>query len=188
MATLTDWSKASSTVQNSVHLGTWTNWSRGKVMGATLTLGRSDGSLLIAFTAIFIGIVTGRLWRLACYIFHRCYSTSQPRDALHHQRQAILRNSSSAASSLYTFLHLIWAWRNITRHPFLRVLPILVTAVLCIIGFTVVGGFSSQISSALKNEVLLNGTNCAIVVDPFTAESMNIMNPYSSTIVANAAN
>lgn len=188
MTTQTDWSRSSPTVQNSVYLGTWTNWSRGKIMGATLTLDRSHGNLLIAFTAIFTGIVTGRLWRIACYIFHRWYSTSQPRDALHHQRQAILRNSNSAVSSLYTFLQLVWAWQNITSHPLVRVLPVLVTAMLCAIAFTVVGGFSSQISSALKNEVLLNGTNCAIVSIPWTPELMHIMSSYDSTTAANAAN
>lgn len=35
-------------------------------MGATLTLDRRDGNLLIAFTAVFVGIVTERLWRIAC--------------------------------------------------------------------------------------------------------------------------
>lgn len=188
MTTLTDWSRSSSTVQNSVHLGTWTNWSRGKIMGATLTLDRSDGNLLIAFTAIFTGIVTGRLWRIACYIFHRWYSTSQPRDALHHQRQAILRNSSSAVFSLYTFLHLIWAWQNITSRPLVRVMPVLVTAMLCAIAFTVVGGFSSQISSALNNEVLLNGTSCAIASFPEEPEMISIISSYASTAAGDAAN
>lgn len=53
-------------VEYSVHLGTWINWSRGRVMGATLTLDRRDGNLLIAFTAVFVGIVTERFWRIAC--------------------------------------------------------------------------------------------------------------------------
>lgn len=35
-------------------------------MGATLTLERRDGNLLIAFTAVFVGIVTERFWRIAC--------------------------------------------------------------------------------------------------------------------------
>lgn len=43
-------------------------------MGATLTLDRRDGNLLIAFTAVFVGIVTERLWRVACmsvvYLFY----------------------------------------------------------------------------------------------------------------------
>lgn len=66
MTNQTAWTDAASTVEYSVHLGTWINWSRGRVMGATLTLDRRDGNLLIAFTAVFVGIVTERLWRIAC--------------------------------------------------------------------------------------------------------------------------
>lgn len=36
--------------QYPVHLGIWTNWSRGGVMGSTLTLTQPDANLLIAFT------------------------------------------------------------------------------------------------------------------------------------------
>lgn len=35
-------------------------------MGATLTLDRRDGNLLIAFTAVFVGMATERFWRIAC--------------------------------------------------------------------------------------------------------------------------
>lgn len=37
-----------------VHIGTWTNWSRGAVMGSTLTIRRDVGNLLIAFVAFFV--------------------------------------------------------------------------------------------------------------------------------------
>lgn len=188
METPTDWSGAASTIQNSVHLGTWTNWSRGKVMGATLTLERNDGNLLIAFTAVFVGLVTGRVWRIACYVFHRCYSTPEPQDTLHHQRQAVLRNSGSAASAVWAFANLTLAWQNIASRSLVRALPALLTATLCVIAFTIVGGFSSQISSALKNEVLLNGTNCGMVANPISVEALQIINPYKSLKMTNAAN
>lgn len=35
-------------------------------MGATLTLNVMEGMLLIAYTAVIIGVATGRLWRIAC--------------------------------------------------------------------------------------------------------------------------
>lgn len=188
MATLTGWSGAASTVQNSVHLGTWINWSRGSVIGATLTLDRTQGNLLIAFTAIFIGIVTDRLWRIACYVFYRSYSTSKPRDTLHHQRQVILRNSDSAASALWAIIQLTWAWYNSTDRPLTRLLPTLSTAVFCVVAFAVAGGYSSQISSALKNEVLLDGTNCGIIDLPSTIDLMSTRMSYISRRVDNAAN
>lgn len=190
MKTLTDWSGAASTVQNSVYLGIWTNWSKGAMMGATLTLDRAQGNLLIAFTAVFVGIVTDCLWRIACLTFYRHYSTPEPRDTLHHQRQAILRNSSSAASAMWTFLQLVWAWQNITRHNFVRGLPAFLTAASCVVCFAIVGGYSSKISSALKNEVLLDGTQCGIVIIPMATnlDLISISSPHFWRIVADAAN
>ena len=44
-----------------VYLGAWTDWSRGRVLGATLTLSRGDGTLLIAFLAFYVAIVGTRL-------------------------------------------------------------------------------------------------------------------------------
>jgi hypothetical protein len=41
-----------------VYLGTWINWSRGPVFGATLTLTRNDANLLIAFVAFFVAAGT----------------------------------------------------------------------------------------------------------------------------------
>ncbi|KAL9114279.1 MAG: hypothetical protein Q9227_001701 [Pyrenula ochraceoflavens] len=42
----------------SIYLGLWTNWSHGTVRGATITLTKRDGGLLIAFLALFISTVT----------------------------------------------------------------------------------------------------------------------------------
>ncbi|KAI7775669.1 hypothetical protein LA080_006451 [Diaporthe eres] len=60
------WADRVATPKDDVYLGPWINWSRGPVMGATLTLNGREGKLLLAFTAVFIGVATGRLWRIAC--------------------------------------------------------------------------------------------------------------------------
>lgn len=73
--------------QFKVHLGTWTNWSRGPILGATLTLEPRYGLLLLSVTTTFVGFVASRSWRIVSLILHRVYSTPEPRDALHHQRQ-----------------------------------------------------------------------------------------------------
>lgn len=43
--------------QPTVYLGLWTNWSRGSVLGETLTISRKDGDLLIALTVFFVTLV-----------------------------------------------------------------------------------------------------------------------------------
>lgn len=145
-----------------VYLGAWTNWSHGSVMGATLTLTREQGNLLIAFTALFIPFVASRFWRVFAIMFHQCYSQSAPRDAIYHQRQVVLRNSSSPESGLISFIRLLWAWRSTTgpSRPWLRVLPVVLFSFFSICAFTVAGGFSSMISTA--GEVLLKGDRCEV--------------------------
>lgn len=81
-------------------------------MGATLTLDKTSGNLLIAFTATFVGIVTAALWRIGCLLLHRIYSTPEPRDTIHHQRQAskssinIVELFKTAGKSCLTWLSL----------------------------------------------------------------------------------
>lgn len=88
---MTDYSSGTAPVENvryGVYLGTWTNWSRGgRILGPTLTLEPRYGLLLLSFTATFVGFVASRFWRIITLILHRVYSTPEPRDALHHQRQ-----------------------------------------------------------------------------------------------------
>ncbi|KAF2142170.1 uncharacterized protein K452DRAFT_270946 [Aplosporella prunicola CBS 121167] len=143
-----------------IHLGTWTNWSRGPVFGATLTLNQRDGALLIAFVALFVTIVGTNFWRLACYALHSYRSTEMPRDALHHQVQAALRNSANGTSGTWSLVTILKAWKKDSKRPYYRVLPLIALA-MCVMGaFAAASGFSSSISTALGNEVLIRSEHC----------------------------
>ncbi|KAI1429252.1 hypothetical protein F5Y12DRAFT_727374 [Xylaria sp. FL1777] len=151
-------SQSSDDNQYPVYIGIWTNWSRGQVFGSTLTLEREEANLLIAFTAFFVAFVSTRFWRIACFAFHRHYATADRRDAIYHQRQAILRNSSTPESGIQVLLRLIWTTRR-HRNRFHPIFPAVI-ALICIAAFAVAGGFSSQISTAVGTEVLVNSQNC----------------------------
>ncbi|KAI1746595.1 hypothetical protein F4782DRAFT_524054 [Xylaria castorea] len=171
------WSTTDQTLQYKVYLGIWTNWSRGSVLGRTLTISRRDGDLLIAFTAFFIAFVGSRFWRIACLGIHNYYSTVEPRDVIHHQRQLILRNTESPDAGLLKLGQLLWAWRH--SSSILRILPGLLIASFCVAAFTIAGGFSSQISSSAGTEVLLNGINCSLL--QFRQNPSNFV-PYDSWV------
>lgn len=143
-----------------VYLGTWTNWSHGKIFGSTLTLSKSNGALLVAFTAFFITIVGTQLWRILCFILHGYFSRHTPQDALYNQRQALLRNSASPIGGIWVLIQMIHAWshQSIGNRPFKRLFPILVLTFLIAIGLAVASGLSSRI--AFGNEVLIDGTHC----------------------------
>ncbi|KAI0410724.1 hypothetical protein F5X98DRAFT_368625 [Xylaria grammica] len=147
---------------DNIHLGTWTNWSRGPVFGATVTTTKQYGNFLIAFTAFYIAFVATRSWRILALILHRCRSNPAPQLTFLRQRQIILRNASNAESSLILFIRLCWAWRKFPARRILSLLPEIALAFGCIAAFTVAGGFSSSISTAIGDEVLIRGDNCAI--------------------------
>lgn len=162
-------------------------------MGATLTLSRSDGNYVLTFTSLFITIVSACFWNIVRLAMHRYYSISAPRIALHHQRQAVLRNSSSAFDSLLALCSLAWAWRQTVggRRYLCRLVPGILTAAFVALAFGIASGFSSQISSAMGDQVLLDGTNCSIVNDLSTETNATLayeLNSYYSRVTSDDAN
>lgn len=145
-----------------VHIGLWTDWSYGAVLGRTLTLSRSNGALLIAFLAFFVTLVGSQTWRILCFILHHYYSVPHPTDGLHNQRQAILRNSGSPLGGFWEFTQLTWAWRHQhkTRRSVCKIIPVLAFAALVACALALASGFSSRL--ALGNEVLIAGDNCGL--------------------------
>ncbi|KAK3320521.1 hypothetical protein B0T19DRAFT_465342 [Cercophora scortea] len=175
-----------STVDYAVYTGIWTDWSYGKALGATLTLGRSDANLLIAFVAFFLTVVTARLWAISCFVFHTCLSSRAPRDTVHHQRQAVLRNNSGPISTAWTLIQLGWAWRKSEKTTW-KVVPLLTCSVLLAVGFTVAAGFSSRIGRS--SEVLLASGNCKNVgsIPMDEAVQFDYYMPWMAKQIASAA-
>ncbi|KAJ2988175.1 hypothetical protein NUW58_g4116 [Xylaria curta] len=182
-----------------VHLGVWTNWSRGPIFGATLTLTRQQGSLLISFTAFFVTIVASRFWMATCLVLHRYFSAAEPRDALHHQRQAIFRNSASSGSGLWSLIQLLYAWRRLGQRRLIRTLPCIIFSAFCLVFFVFASGFSSSISTAVGDEVLVDATNCGwpdaaqlssddliAFIDPWVAGSINNAANYAQQVYSPA--
>ncbi|OJD30592.1 cytochrome p450 protein [Diplodia corticola] len=163
-----------------IHVGTWTNWSYGRILGVTLTLPRREGDLLIAFFALFVTIVGTSVWRISCFTLHQLYSREAARDGLYHQRQAILRNSANGASGLWSFLQVTWSWRGNSRRLYRRIIPVITLTILLLGLFAAASGFSSRIATTMGNEVLLSAQRCG-ALDPNAAQNFT---GYESSIVA----
>jgi hypothetical protein len=161
-------------------------------MAVTVTLSRQDGNLLITFTAFFIGLVSARFWRIACFVLHRVYSTPEPKDVFHHQRQALLRNSATPDGGVWTLRRLWWAWRpSATRgRGFLRAFPSLLSAVVSLAAFTVASGFSSRTSTGISDEILIKSSNCGYpdAYGDASAKAFRQYDSYISGSVTAAAN
>ena len=97
--------------QEVIYTGIWTDWTRGRVQGLTLTVPSSHGTILIAFLAIFVKVAGGHFWDIFCYVLFHTRSTTDARDALYHQQQALLRNNLSDNRAIWQFSALAWGWR-----------------------------------------------------------------------------
>lgn len=86
-------------------------------------------------------------------------------------------------------LRLSWAYRNLKVRRQLFLLSPAVIALFLLIGFTVAGAFSSLISSAVGDTVLLTSKNCGFIVEPtdFT-EGLNDVDPYNAKRINSALN
>ncbi|KAE9364713.1 hypothetical protein N431DRAFT_355340 [Stipitochalara longipes BDJ] len=165
-----------STTTYDVQLGAWTDWSRGRVFGATLTFTRQDGNLLIAFLAFFVALVGTRFWRLVCLILHHIYSKENPSDGLYHQRQVLLRNTPNPEAALVTIANMGFSWRRNARRVWARLLPLFGLAMACLTGSILAGGFSSRVATLVSSEVLLSGANCGFL------GNNNNMSTYGDTV------
>lgn len=145
------------------YLGIWFNQAYGAVTGATLTLNERDGGLLTAFLAIFVSATGAATWKLTRYSLHQFRARQEYQDALHHQQQAIFRNTDSPVGASWQLVQLTWYWRSNATRYLMRTIPLAGLALLNLVLFGVAAVFSSHVAKASGNEILLRSPNCGFV-------------------------
>ena len=105
------------------------------------------------------------MWGILCFTIHQLRVDHQARDALYHQHQVLLRNSSNEASTLVQLLRMVAAWRKNTKSATKRSLPLIIIATLHIAAFTCAGLFSSRFVP-YTDKVLLLSKQCGWVEEP----------------------
>jgi len=97
---------------NNVYVGLWTDVTRGRILGAVITLPSSAGAVFIALLAVFVHVAGIHLWHLVRFALHQFQATDKGLHPLARQVQAVLRNNGSAASTGLRLLELLWHWRG----------------------------------------------------------------------------
>ncbi|KAF4613378.1 hypothetical protein G7Y89_g15510 [Cudoniella acicularis] len=143
-----------------IYVGFWTNYSKGAVLGSTLTLSNRNGAILIGALAVFIQLIGGRSWSIICFIAHQLRATTQAKDGMHHQQQATLRNSGSDIGTFWQFTLIGWAWRKRSMKTFQRSIVPIVIGVLHLIAFGAAGILSSKMTSAGKEVLIAESPFC----------------------------
>ena len=177
----------SAAIGSYIYTGAWVNWSKGHVLGPTITLTQRNGSLLIAFMGIFVTVAGAACWRILCFIIHQARAKEGAKsDALYHQQQAILRNSTTPGSAAWQVSQVAWSWKGIAKNPVIRNLPIILLAVLNMSLFGLAGVFSAEIAKAAGNETLIRSTNCGTMISDDSSSNFAQAKDSNQTIAASA--
>jgi hypothetical protein len=137
-----------------------TNWSRGLIYGATLTLPSPNANILIAALALFVGFTGAKSWSILCFVAHQFGVTRRPRDGVYHQLQATLRNNGSDLGTVWEVMNIAWSWSLAPRsRSFRKVFGILFIGLLHFVLFAAAGLLASRLIT-LGDEVLVQSANC----------------------------
>jgi hypothetical protein len=111
-----------------------------------------------------------------------------PESAPYYQGQVILRNSSSPESGIISLIRLVWTWRKSCHQHLRRLILTISAAAVTISAFIIAGGFSSFISSAMGDTILIDSANCGYIVWPNDSASTGRVLELHSERLSNAAN
>lgn len=181
-----------------IYEGIWINWSRGSILGSTLTVSPQHASILSPAIAILVSIAGTQLWALSQYIIHQTRATPQQRSFVYHQSQSILRNSTSDVDAMSRLSRLVIAWRHQKHTRFLIfVAPLFLWALFHFVLVTCAGVFSSVLLAGDQNVLSrspwcgnFNNTYMADVYyptqpdDPSAVKLSNEYNSYANSRLA----
>lgn len=156
---------------SSTYTGIWFNRGHDVVTGSTLTLDERNGGLLTAFLAIFVSATGAATWKITRYSLHQFRARQEYQDALHHEQQAIFRNSDSPVGASWQLMQLTWYWRNNATRYLIRTIPLAGLALLNLVLFGVAAVLSSHAAKPSGNEILIRSPNCGFMnlTDPSSA-------------------
>ncbi|KPI39496.1 uncharacterized protein AB675_5103 [Cyphellophora attinorum] len=143
-----------------IYTGPWVDWSRGPILGSTLTLSSKTAPIFTAFLAFFITVVGACLWRILCFVIHQSSASERPRDGQHHQHQLIFRNTASPTEAMRAFFESAFFWRKSTGHSFVRALPLALFAIVFSCALTAGSILSSLVAKSSGSERLITSDNC----------------------------
>lgn len=128
-------------------------------MGATLTLPKQWGVVLIAFLALFVRFAGSHLWNIVCFAVHQTRATPNDQDDIYHQFQVILRSGSSESRVLLDIMKIGWNRRNTALTITRRCLPLLSIASFHMLVIGSAGLFSSR-AVTTSDEALAQSASC----------------------------
>ena len=135
-----------------IYEGCWINWTKGSIFGSTLTLSATKSTLLTNILALFVTMAGGQFWTVLRFTLHQiraCSRISDPQANLSFNReQIVLRNTTSAITTIQLLLTLRWTSRKKICDPPPNSTPVIALAIFSAAFFLVAGAFSNTLINA----------------------------------------
>ena len=145
-----------------IFTGFWHNRSNDSIHGSTLTLSSENSAFLIAFVALFVKFAGGQLWSVLTFLVSVVRSSTSPQDALYHQQQAILRNTSQPTNLLFDMMKLLWYWEGNAKRSRTRTFGYISSTLAYIAVFAAAGIYSSKIATTNSEVLLVPNESCGL--------------------------
>jgi hypothetical protein len=146
-----------------IYEGCWINWTKGNIFGSTLTLSPTKSTLLTNILALFVAMAGGQFWTVVRFSLHQiraCSRISDRRVSLSfNKEQIVLRNTTSAITTIQLLLTLRWASRKKTCDRPPNSAPVIALAIFSAAFFLVAGAFSNTLINA-RPQVLSRSPFC----------------------------
>ena len=133
-----------------IYQGCWINWSKGRLLGSTITLTSTNSTLLTNILAVFVTIAGGQFWTILRFALHQLRAsqdTDRQSNTFYHKEQVVLRNTTSSLNAAQLLLKLRWESRRNVRSASHNI-PLVVIAVLSAAFFFVAAAFSNTLTNA----------------------------------------
>lgn len=150
------------TSQYNVYVGVWTDWSSNSIPFNTLTLPVVWGGFLVAFLAMYVRTAGRQLWNIIRFAAHQTSAARNryEEEAPFLQQQAILRNTSTSMTAGFKLASTSFAWRKSAPTSAKRAHKLMILALLHSLVFALAGLFSSRVTKAGRQDILITGGNC----------------------------
>lgn len=99
-------------------------------------------------------------WGIMRFITHQIRSTSQARDGLFHQQQAILRNDGSDFSTVWLFARMAHAWRKRSPNTFWKSIGLILIGTIHLIAFGAASVLASHITTSDSQVLVVRSPYC----------------------------
>ncbi|CAK4034557.1 Hypothetical predicted protein [Lecanosticta acicola] len=149
-----------------IYKGVWYDHATRKLV---LTLSPGAAGFLTAAVVTWVNICAAATWPIFRYILYSVRRrVDTTKDVFYHQRQALLRNSTSATNAATLLIKLIYGWKSYRGRAVVRSIAYLSACVVVFALWLLCGLYAPYIYTKTGSDVLLaSSPHCGLPVPPF---------------------